>query len=114
MIALGGGAVTIARDARARSRDAFTVLLDVDVDTAWERVRGSDRPLAQDEGEFRRLYDERQPLYREVADAVVASGDVDGVVLAAGGRPPRARRARPARRARARATARSRSSPTAT
>ena len=34
---------------------------------------------------FRRLYAERQPLYREVADAVVASGDADGVVLAAGG-----------------------------
>ena len=48
-------------------------------------MRGSDRPLAQDEAAFRRLYDERRPLYREVADAVVASGDVDGVVLAAAG-----------------------------
>ena len=64
---------------------AFTVLLDADVDTAWERVRGTDRPLAQDEAVFRHLYDERLPLYRNVADAVVKSGDVDGVILAAAG-----------------------------
>ena len=64
---------------------AFTVLLDVDVTTAWERVRGSDRPLAQNEDDFRRLFDERQPIYQEVADAVVESGDVDGVILAAAG-----------------------------
>ena len=29
--------------------DALTIWLDVDVDTCWERVEGSDRPLAQDE-----------------------------------------------------------------
>src|SRR5205085_774137 len=33
----------------------------------------------------RTLYDERQLLYRSVADAVVESGDVDGVILAAAG-----------------------------
>jgi shikimate kinase/3-dehydroquinate synthase len=84
IIDLGGGAVTFP-DTRDPLEEAFTVLLDVDVDTAWERVRGSDRPLARDESEFRRLFDERQPMYRRVADAVVASGDIDGVVLAAAG-----------------------------
>jgi len=84
IIDLGGGAVTFP-DTRDPLADAFTVLLDVDVDTAWSRVRGSDRPLAKDEGDFRRLYDERQPLYREVADVVVRSGDIDGVILAAAG-----------------------------
>ena len=48
--------------------------------------------------EFRRLYDERQPLYREVADAVAT--DADGVILAAGGVHHELGRARPARRAR--------------
>src|SRR6185437_13304324 len=62
---------------------AFTVLLDVDVETAWERAQGTDRPLAQDEGEFRRLYDERRAIYASVADAV--ANDLDGVVLAAAG-----------------------------
>jgi len=82
VIAAGGGAVESA-DVRRHLEGAFTVLLDVDVDTAWERVRSSDRPLARDEAEFRALYERRQPLYREVADAVAR--DADGVVLAAGG-----------------------------
>jgi shikimate kinase/3-dehydroquinate synthase len=82
VLALGGGAVT-SPASRELLRDAFVVLLDVDVEAAWRRSGGSDRPLAQDEAQFRRLYDERQPLYREVADAV--AGDADGVVLAAAG-----------------------------
>jgi shikimate kinase/3-dehydroquinate synthase len=84
IIDLGGGAVTFP-DTRDPLADAFTVFLDVDVDTAWSRVRGSDRPLARDEGDFRRLFEDRRPLYLDVADAVVASGDADGVVLAAAG-----------------------------
>ena len=81
--ALGGGAILHEETRAALAERAFTVLLDVDAATAWNRVRGSDRPLAQDEGEFRRLYDERQPLYRGVADATAA--DEDGVILAAAG-----------------------------
>jgi 3-dehydroquinate synthetase len=46
-------------------------------------VRGTDRPLAQDETRFRALYTERQPIYRDVADGV--GRDLDGVILAAGG-----------------------------
>jgi shikimate kinase / 3-dehydroquinate synthase len=82
VLALGGGAVTSPR-VREALRETLTVWLDVDVDTCWERVRGSDRPLAQDEGEFRRLYEERRSLYAEVADVV--AHDVHDVVLAAAG-----------------------------
>ena len=83
VIALGGGAVkTPEVRASLRSR-ALTVLVEVDVDTAWGRVQGSDRPLAQSEAEFRALYEERRPLYREAADAV--ADDADGVILAAAG-----------------------------
>jgi 3-dehydroquinate synthetase len=83
VFALGGGAV-LSKEVRERLGErAFTVWVDVDVDSAWARVAGGDRPLAQDEGEFRRLYDERRPLYDEVADAVAR--DADGVVLAAAG-----------------------------
>jgi shikimate kinase / 3-dehydroquinate synthase len=85
VFALGGGAVTTREIRSTVAEFAFAVLLDVDVDEAWRRVKGSDRPLAQDESEFRRLYAERQPLYRDVADAVVPTGDVDGVLLAAAG-----------------------------
>ena len=83
VLVLGGGAITtpLVRDLlRAR---AFTVLVDVDVETAWSRVRDSGRPLARNEDEFRRLYEERRPIYGEVADAVV--GTADDIVLAAGG-----------------------------
>jgi shikimate kinase/3-dehydroquinate synthase len=85
VIALGGGAVKTP-DTRTRlAGGALTVLVDVDVDTAWTRSRTTDRPLARNEEQFRRLFEERRPLYAEVADAVVHSGDVDGVVLAAAG-----------------------------
>ena len=82
VIALGGGAVT-SEATRERLRDAFVVLCDVDVDTAWARARGSDRPLAQDQQSFRQLYDERRPLYDSVADA--RARDLEGALLGAAG-----------------------------
>ena len=83
VVALGGGAVKTPEVQSALRERAFTVLVDVDVDTAWARAKGSDRPNAQDETHFRRLYEERQPLYRSAADAV--ANDPDGVILAAAG-----------------------------
>jgi 3-dehydroquinate synthetase/shikimate kinase len=82
---LGGGAVKTPTARAALSERAFAVLLDVDTATAWERMQGTDRPLAQDEAAFGRIYEERRPLYSGVADATVESGDVDGVLLAAAG-----------------------------
>ena len=80
---LGGGAILSERTRAALRERATTVWLDTDVETCWERVRGSDRPLAQDEGDFKRLYEQRRPLYAEVADVVAQ--DADDAVLAAGG-----------------------------
>ena len=81
VIAIGGGAVETP-EVRELLREELVVLLDVDVETAWD-ARGSDRPLARDETEFRRRYELRQPLYDEVADA--RARDADDVVLAAAG-----------------------------
>jgi len=81
VIAVGGGAVESRN--LLEELDALVVLLDVDVDTAWERVRGSRRPLARDEAEFRERFRRRAPLYESVADA--RAEDPDGVVLAAAG-----------------------------
>ena len=83
VIALGGGAVqtpSIRNELRER---AFTVLLEVDADTAWERSAGSGRPLAQDATEFHALYEQRRELYDDVADA--RAYDADEIVLAAAG-----------------------------
>ena len=66
-------------DPRARSRCSATSICD----TAWfgcaTRAGRSRRTRTQ----FRALYEERQPIYREVADAVVT--DVESAVLAAAG-----------------------------
>jgi shikimate kinase / 3-dehydroquinate synthase len=83
VIALGGGAVqtpSIRNELRER---AFTVLIEVDPDTAWERSSRTDRPLARDESEFHALYERRRELYDEIADAHVY--DVDDIILAAAG-----------------------------
>jgi 3-dehydroquinate synthetase/shikimate kinase len=85
VVDLGGGAVKSPSVRDALAEAAFTVLLDVDATTAWERCAGTGRPLAQNAEQFRTLHAERQPLYRETADAVVRSGDIDGVILAAAG-----------------------------
>ncbi len=82
VIAIGGGAVETP-DVRDLLRDALVVLLDVELETAWERARGSERPLATDEAEFRRRYELRQPLYAEVA--VARARDADDAILAAAG-----------------------------
>ena len=83
VVALGGGAVLSERTRAALAAAALTVVLDVEPDDAWRRAGNRGRPLAQDEDAFRRLYEQRAPLYDEVADA--RAEDEDGVVLAAGG-----------------------------
>jgi 3-dehydroquinate synthetase/shikimate kinase len=83
VIAFGGGAVQTSAIRHELRDRAFTVLLEIDPDTAWERSAGSNRPLAQDESEFHALYERRRELYDEVADA--NASDADDIVLAAGG-----------------------------
>jgi shikimate kinase/3-dehydroquinate synthase len=83
VIALGGGTLEGERVRKQLRRQAFTVLLEIDAAGAWDRVSGSDRPLARDEREFHDLHGSRLPVYDAVADARAA--DADGVVLAVGG-----------------------------
>jgi shikimate kinase/3-dehydroquinate synthase len=83
VVALGGGAVLPGATRDLLATHAFTVLLDVEPDVAWERVAGSDRPLAQSEADFHALHRERLSLYAEVADA--RARDVESILLAAGG-----------------------------
>lgn len=83
VVDLGGGAVTTPEVRALLKEHALVVWLDVDLDVAWERVEGTDRPLARSYEEFRRLYEERRPVYAEVADVVARNAD--DVVLAAAG-----------------------------
>jgi shikimate kinase / 3-dehydroquinate synthase len=83
VVALGGGALGSEKTRQLLRERATTVFVEVDADTAWKRSSGSDRPLARDADAFRRLYEERLPVYEQAAEVV--AHDADGVVLAAGG-----------------------------
>ena len=83
VISFGGGALESGQIRDAVRERALCILIEVDPDEAWRRVGGTDRPLAQDEGAFRELYEERRAVYEGAADA--RARDVEGVVLAAGG-----------------------------
>jgi 3-dehydroquinate synthetase/shikimate kinase len=73
VISLGGGAVLSAsvRDALA---DHVCAWCRVDEPTAWERTRGTPRPLAADHDDFTRRYRERRPYYEEVSRAILPEG----------------------------------------
>src|SRR6266516_1017833 len=83
VLALGGGAVLSERTREELRRRATTLHVPVGVDEAWRRVEGTCRPLAQGRERFGELYEERRPLYEQVADAVAR--DADDAVLAAAG-----------------------------
>jgi shikimate kinase / 3-dehydroquinate synthase len=79
VLALGGGAILSEAVRQDLERRAYTVWIAVEESVAWERVQGSDRPLARDRESFQRLFEERQELYESVSDAI--SEDSDGVLL---------------------------------
>lgn len=83
VIAFGGGAIQTPSIRNTLRDRAFTVLLEVDAQTAWDRSAGSGRPLAEDESAFNALYERRRELYDDVANA--HAHDLEDVVLAAGG-----------------------------
>ncbi len=85
VIALGGGSVLSER-VREALTNHVTVLLDIDPDTAWERVQPNpdtpspdtptapERPLAADRASFAALHAERRGLYEGLADAILPEG----------------------------------------
>jgi shikimate kinase/3-dehydroquinate synthase len=73
-IALGGGSILSERIRAALGRHVV-VWLQVDARESWRRIAHSDRPLATSADDVARLMAVRQPLYEELADAVVPVGD---------------------------------------
>lgn len=74
VVALGGGSVLSERVCAAL-RGHTTALIEIDAQTAWERVaargEGSERPLARDRAAFEALHAERRRRYERVADAAL-------------------------------------------
>lgn len=87
VISLGGGSVT-STAVQERLAGHTVVLLDVDADLAWRRAGSgshrSRRPLARDRRRFRELHAQRQPLYEQLADAILTSEGRDEVRRAMG------------------------------
>jgi shikimate kinase / 3-dehydroquinate synthase len=73
-IALGGGSVLSERIRAALARH-IVVWLQVDAKESWRRIVHSDRPLATSAEDVAQLMAVRQPLYEELADAVIPVGD---------------------------------------
>jgi shikimate kinase/3-dehydroquinate synthase len=73
-IALGGGSILSERIRAALGRHVV-VWLQVDARESWRRIAHSDRPLATSAEDVARLMAVREPLYEELADAVVPPGD---------------------------------------
>jgi shikimate kinase len=76
VIAAAGGIVLSETNRRALADShSHVVWLLADVDVLLRRVRnGGHRPLLDDdpEGTLRQMFTDREPLYREVADAIVS------------------------------------------
>jgi shikimate kinase/3-dehydroquinate synthase len=93
VLALGGGAVGTGA-VRERLAREFVIWIDVGVEEAWARCRGTGRPLAAERETFERLFLARQPLYGALADATVPathSHAMARVLRAAEGLPDGAR-----------------------
>ena len=73
VLSLGGGAVTSADVRSALGGLQHVVWLEAPPEVLFARAAGGGRPLATDEGRFRRLLDERVPLYAEVATVRVSN-----------------------------------------
>ena len=91
LLALGGGGVQSARIREALAAHRV-VWVDTDLETCWNRVKHSGRPLARNRGDFVDLFFARRRLYEQVADVVVpAQAPVRQVLDVLDALPPDAR-----------------------
>lgn len=95
VVALGGGTLESSDARELLSAEGGVVLLDIDADEAWERVRRSSRPLARNRDSFGKLLASRRPTYEATAHWVVPVGgrsiesittEIASLVAAAGSR----------------------------
>lgn len=78
VLATGGGAVLAEQNRAMLKRNGIVVYLRASVHDLWQRTRHDrNRPLLQTEdprAKLNELFQQRDPLYREVADVVIQSG----------------------------------------
>ena len=72
-MSLGGGAVESAK-VREALADSFVAWCRISEEAAWIRCQDTERPLAQDRDAFTGRFHAREPIYAELADAVLTDG----------------------------------------
>lgn len=86
VLATGGGAVLSARNREVLAQHGTVVYLRASVQDLWQRTRHDRmRPLLQTAnplGTLGELFNQRDPLYREVADLIVDTGNQSVSALA--------------------------------
>lgn len=79
VLATGGGAILSQANRNNLSQNGFVVYLRANVEELWHRTRNDkNRPLLQTKNpreKLEQLYAERDPLYRDIADVVINTGD---------------------------------------
>ncbi|MGR9090804.1 MAG: shikimate kinase AroK [Gammaproteobacteria bacterium] len=81
VLATGGGAVLAPQNRAILSNRGFVVYLHADIDQLVERTRrDANRPLLNTEdpaARMRELLEHREPLYREIADLIIDTGNLN-------------------------------------
>lgn len=79
VLATGGGAVLCKKNRENLSQHGTVVYLRASVNELWHRTKNDkNRPLLQTDdprAKLEKLYTERDPLYREIADIIIDTGD---------------------------------------
>ena len=79
VLATGGGAVLCKQNRENLSQHGTVVYLRASVNELWHRTKNDkNRPLLQTgdpRAKLEKLYAERDPLYREIADIIIDTGD---------------------------------------
>ena len=77
VVALGGGTLVQSVAADLVKGKATVVYLDIEAKEAWQRVSGSDRPLASGPEQFAHLLESRRHIYENIADITISVGSFD-------------------------------------
>ncbi|MFH1511810.1 MAG: shikimate kinase [Bacillota bacterium] len=76
IISTGGGTALREENQRIMRAQGYIVLIDRPIDDILVDIRAEKRPLLAQKGrdEIERIYDERIPIYRKIADIVLDNG----------------------------------------
>ncbi len=85
VLATGGGAVLLPENRAALQNNGYVIYLRATVNDLWKRMRNDkQRPLLQNvdiHAKLEQLYQERHPIYTEIANCIIDTGKQPATVL---------------------------------